>query len=218
MAFILFLATFAGMQQTIKDVIFDFGGVLTDFDQQACIHAFKRIGATSAVSYVQEHRTEDMFLVIETGRMSTHEFCDAIRRSSPGCLASDDEIEQAWNTLLKGIPVNRLRTVADIHGSFPTFLLSNISQMHWTKAQNHLLTADGHIAGYYFDNTFLSYEMGVMKPDTRIYTAVLNQTGMDAGRTLFVDDNEANCRAAQSLGIQAMHAVGDEWIGKLEWL
>ncbi|TAG69800.1 MAG: hypothetical protein EAZ26_06650 [Runella slithyformis] len=55
-----------------------------------------------------------------------------------------------------------------------------------------------------FEITFLSYEMGLMKPDPAIYLRVLEEGGMLASETLFLDDNADNIKSAQSLGIQTI--------------
>ena len=47
--------------QTIKNIIFDFGGVLVDLDRRKCIDAFVRIGAGAIAGYVDECRQEDLF-------------------------------------------------------------------------------------------------------------------------------------------------------------
>lgn len=47
--------------QEIKNIIFDFGGVLVNLDKHRCIEAFDKIGAHEIVRYVDECRQEDLF-------------------------------------------------------------------------------------------------------------------------------------------------------------
>lgn len=96
-----------GMQE-IKNIIFDFGGVLVDLDKQRCIEAFDKIGAHKIVKYVDECRQEDLFHDLEVGNTGIGDFCREVRRLSSGCKASDEEICNAWNSLLTGIPEQRL--------------------------------------------------------------------------------------------------------------
>ena len=56
-----------------------------------------------------------------------------------------------------------------------------------------------------FEKIFLSYEMGIMKPHPDIYQRVLEEAGIRAEETLFLDDNADNIRAASALGIQTIH-------------
>ena len=53
----------------------------------------------------------------------------------------------------------------------------------------------------YFDRIYLSYQMKMAKPEPEIFQAVLADAGLAPDETLFIDDAEANCRAAQALGI-----------------
>jgi putative hydrolase of the HAD superfamily len=52
---------------------------------------------------------------------------------------------------------------------------------------------------------FLSFEMKMAKPDTRIFEAMLNDANLVPEETLFIDDSAANCHAAASLGIGVHH-------------
>ena len=54
------------------------------------------------------------------------------------------------------------------------------------------------------DRAFVSYEMGLLKPDKKIYENVLAQLGAEAKEVLFVDDKPKNVEAAKSVGMKAI--------------
>jgi putative hydrolase of the HAD superfamily len=56
-----------------------------------------------------------------------------------------------------------------------------------------------------FDMIVLSSEVGVCKPDPRIFHYALAQLGVAASETVFVDDRERNVNGAKALGIHAIH-------------
>jgi putative hydrolase of the HAD superfamily len=56
-----------------------------------------------------------------------------------------------------------------------------------------------------FDVIVLSSEVGVCKPDLRIFHRALAQLGAAASETVFVDDRERNVKGAKALGIHAIH-------------
>ena len=68
------------MDKIIKNIIFDLGGVLVGLNPERCINAFREIGCGVLASYVEEHRTEDLFLETELGRIDEGEFCNEVRR------------------------------------------------------------------------------------------------------------------------------------------
>jgi putative hydrolase of the HAD superfamily len=66
-----------------------------------------------------------------------------------------------------------------------------------------------------FDAVIVSCEVGVAKPDPRIYQICLSQLGVDADRTLFVDDRLENLEAAAKLGIRTLHFGSEDAIEHL---
>jgi epoxide hydrolase-like predicted phosphatase len=56
----------------------------------------------------------------------------------------------------------------------------------------------------YFDIRVLSCEVGLRKPDARVYELTLRKLGIAPEQTFFTDDKEENLRAATELGIIAI--------------
>lgn len=196
----------------IKNIIFDFGCVLVDLDKHRCIDAFRRIGAGSIAGYVDECRQEDLFHDLEVGYSGISGFCAAVKRKSDGCNATDEDICDAWNALLTGIPAHRLEWLGELKKRYRLLLLSNTNPIHWHKATADYFTACGLTVDDYFEKTYLSYRMHLLKPDRRIFEEVLADARISASETLFIDDSPANCRAAEALGISVMNVNdGDEW-------
>jgi len=200
----------------MKNIIFDFGGVLVNLDKRRCIDALRKIGAESIAWYVDECRQEDLFHDLEVGRTSPAEFCDEVRRKAKGCTASDEDICGAWNALLTGIPERRIRKLMALKGEYRLFLLSNTNPIHWGKAVADYFPLDGFGVDDYFEKTYLSYKLHLLKPDSEIYLHVLLDAKIQPAETLFIDDSPVNCAAASELGITALCVRdGDEWIDKV---
>jgi len=53
----------------------------------------------------------------------------------------------------------------------------------------------------HFEGLILSYDVGALKPDLRIFQQALRKSGAPASDLLFVDDQEINVKAARTLGI-----------------
>jgi putative hydrolase of the HAD superfamily len=56
-----------------------------------------------------------------------------------------------------------------------------------------------------FDELIISAEVGIAKPDPRIYHLALERLGVAAGEAVFVDDFLENIDAAQALGLHTVH-------------
>lgn len=199
----------------IKNIIFDLGGVLVGLDGQRCIHAFEAIGAHEISAYVRDHRTEDLFFDAEVGNITQGEFCDEVRRIAR-CDAADRQIVDAWNALLTEIPDRKKQRLLELHDRYHLYLLSNTNVMHWNHCVDRLFRYGRWGIADYFDACFLSYEMHLCKPNEEIFRQTLQEAGIEAGETLFVDDLRANCEAAHALGIHVMNeTTGTDWLTKI---
>jgi glucose-1-phosphatase len=82
--------------------------------------------------------------------------------------------------------------------------LSNTNPLHW---EQHISTWP--LMGR-FTHRFLSFELGLLKPDGDIFDHVGAQVGVAAERILFLDDNDLNVEAARRAGWQATRVRGVE--------
>jgi putative hydrolase of the HAD superfamily len=56
-----------------------------------------------------------------------------------------------------------------------------------------------------FDDMIISAEVGLAKPDRRIYQLALDRLGVEAEQTIFIDDFDENIQGARELGIHGIH-------------
>lgn len=61
----------------------------------------------------------------------------------------------------------------------------------------------------FVDAHFVSYQMGVRKPQTQFFQHILNTLGVDVRSCCFVDDRKENCDAAASFGMSTHHVRGN---------
>lgn len=62
----------------------------------------------------------------------------------------------------------------------------------------------------YFEETFLSFKMGIVKPDLAAYRVAIDRFNVKPERIFFVDDNLINVEAAWKLGLKADCVKGFE--------
>ena len=81
-------------------------------------------------------------------------------------------------------------------------LLSNTNpyMMSWVRSTE--FDGHGHSIDYYMDACYLSYQLGVMKPDTEFFHRVLMTEKIMASETLFIDDGPRNVATASQMGIR----------------
>ena len=107
----------------IKNLIFDFGGVLVDLDKARCLQAFSQLGFTEADKMIDAYSQQGLFGQLEDGTISPEEFCAEVRRLTT-CQATDENIWQAWNSFFVGIPTWILEALIELKKHYPIYLLS----------------------------------------------------------------------------------------------
>lgn len=185
----------------IKNLLIDFGGVLIDLDRRRCLERFRQLGMPDVESLLNDYHQEGFFQLHEKGLISDADFRERIRQAI-GRPVADEAIDEAWNSFLDGIPAYKLDFLLELRTRYNVCLLSNTNAIHWNYACTHDFAQGGHRVEDYFDRIYLSYRMKMIKPDAEIFQAVLDDTRWTPQETLFIDDAEANCRTAQSLGIR----------------
>lgn len=211
----------------IKNVIFDLGGVLLNLDLQRCFDEFKTLGMDvdkvlkSSVSTYGTGATmcDGMAAVgvmdlYQVGKISTPDFFYEIQKQ----CAPETTVEQvmsAWNSWILDIPQYKLDLIKDLkRRGYNVYMLSNTNDAHWKKIEKDNFPEP---VSNYFDDIFLSQELGLAKPNEEIYHEVLRRISEGQGQEvkpeecLFFDDSCANCDMANSLGIKAIkYEIGSE--------
>ena len=180
---------------SIKNIIFDFGGVICNLDIRRSVEKFKAFGppkvAFSGDQKEQDRQFELLVSSYETGFITSQQFRDAIRNHylNP---PSDTAIDEAWNALLLG----------SIRKNYRIFLLSNSNEIHFLKYQEDFQQQYGYRDfDALFEKTYFSYRLHLKKPDPVIFTWVLKENKLDPAETLFIDDTLIHIEAARELGI-----------------
>lgn len=183
----------------IRNIVFDFGGVLVDLKPEACLEAFDRLGMERVREYLTPYGHKGPFGLLEEGKIDLPTFRDQLRALFQ-VKVSDEALDAAWAAFLLDIPVNKMRMVHALAKHYRVFLLSNTNAIHIQKLQQ--FETRGFPLSECFERLFLSYEMGLSKPGKGIFERMMQDADMIPEETLLVDDAPANCQTAASLGMQ----------------
>lgn len=196
----------------IHTIAFDMGGVVFEIDKQRAIRHFAEIGVVQAASLLDDFQQVGIFGELESGAITDEQF-----RASLSDIAGKpltwEQCQYGWLGYYKQLHQYSLDGLTDLRRrGYRLCLLSNTNpyMMSWTRSNEF----DGHGNGIdrYFDALYLSYEMGVMKPDRRIFEMVLEREGIAPGEMLFIDDSAHNTGVAAELGIHTLQpANGADW-------
>jgi putative hydrolase of the HAD superfamily len=97
-----------------------------------------------------------------------------------------------------------LELVQAVQEEVPAGFLSNMNSFQWNANYEAIALTQA------FTYRFLSFELGLVKPDAAIFDAVAAGLPVPRRQVLFLDDNAMNVEAAESSGFTARHVRGIE--------
>jgi glucose-1-phosphatase len=183
----------------ITTVLFDFGGVLINIDRQVCLAEFAKIGVFNVEKMVSNFTQSGLFLALENGDVSAAEFRTEIRNLSEKPI-SDKQIDYAWNSFLIDVPEYKLDMLFELRKKYRVLMLSNTNAIHFEQVAQREFSKKGLTINDYFDKCYLSYELGMAKPQEDIFNFVLLNENTNASQILFLDDGVQNIETAKRLG------------------
>ena len=200
----------------IKNIIFDFGGVLTTIDTSRAIEKFKALGLKDAENYLNSYKQTGIFFQLEDGAIDADTFVTELGKLC-GREISYDEALDAWMGFIVNVQVEFMEYLQTLRGKYRLGVLSNTNPFLQGWARSEKFTDEGKRLDDYFDELYLSYLMKCSKPGKEIYLKMLNDGNMLPHETLFVDDGAKNIEAAEAVGIRTLKAVnGEDWREELE--
>ena len=207
----------------IQNYFFDLGGVLMDLDVNRTLQAMVALMPEKNASGIGSFSANDFFGVGENtlmadyqdGTIGTDAFVEALQAyCRPDVTRA--ELLEAWNAMLLGITQKRIEALRQLRKQGKqVFILSNINEEHlrWTREHFDQI---GLRIGEDVCEAFFSNEMGMSKPNPRIFEEAIRRAGVNPAETLYIDDMRVNVDAGAQWGLHTLCAKGDEWIGKIE--
>ncbi len=191
---------------SVKNLIFDLGGVILDLSVEHTLKAFSSISGLENSVVKDRFFSSSGFETYEKGELTDAEFRDFLRKVYE-VQVSDQIIDQCWNAMLLGIPLEKLELLSRLKKTYQVYLLSNTNNIHLSYIQRTIMPTFGNDNNLddYFHRAYYSHLMKKRKPDAEIFEQVLNENGLQPNESLFLDDNETNIAGAKALGIKTLH-------------
>lgn len=200
----------------IKNLIFDLGGVIMTIDQNEALRRFKELGVADIERRLDPYTQTGIFGDVEEGKITADEFRAELSRIVGRTLSFDD-CRYGWLGYRKEVPQRNLDALKLLRGEgYRLILLSNTNpfMMSWALTKD-FDGGEGSLEDY-FDALYLSYRLGVMKPDARFFQAVIENERILPEESLFVDDGSRNVETARKLGFNTMcPRNGEDWTAAL---
>lgn len=187
--------------------IFDLGNVIVDIDFNRVLGSWSDFSRVPLATLKQSFTMGDAFHQHERGEISDEVFAEKLCHEMDLPL-SYEQFAHGWQAIFVGI---RPEVIAIMHKlreqGHRVVVLSNTNRLHTTFWPDEY--PDVKAAA---DKIYLSQEMGMRKPEARIYQAVLQAEGYPAADAVFFDDNADNIEGANQLGITSILVTGKQTI------
>ena len=194
------------IDKNINTIIFDFGGVLLNLNMNACLTAFANLGCNTIDKYLDHYKQNGLFLDFEEGKISTADFFVELQKIVSNNVSMQD-LEKAYLSFLGDIPQYKLDLILKLRKNYRVLMLSNINSFIYEYSQRVYFA---NKINDYFDKTYLSYKVGVCKPDKRIFDYMINDSNLEPKHCFFIDDGEKNIQTAKTLGFATYLAKPNE--------
>ncbi|MFA7272428.1 MAG: HAD family phosphatase [Crocinitomicaceae bacterium] len=192
----------------VKAILFDLGGVLINLDYQKTIAAFESLGINNFQEIYSQAQQNHLFDDLETGKISSFHFINRLLDLLPqGC--NPNQVVFAWNAMILDFPAHRLEFLQKLSQKYELYLLSNTNDLHMEKVRRELKKSSEMPLEHYFKTVFLSQEIKDRKPNASIFEHVSRTIGFPPEQILFVDDSIQHIESAQKLGYQVIHLTSE---------
>ncbi|MBE8715111.1 HAD family hydrolase [Sphingobacterium hungaricum] len=189
--------------QKIKNIILDYGNVIFMIDFPTVRQSFIALGITNVDDFFAHHGQDSLFDAFDRGEISIAAFRQGVRDKAHRQDLSDEQIDQAWNSLLIGVPEGKHELLLQLKEKYRLFLLSNNNALHYEFCMKHIQDTYGvPDNSVFFEKAYYSHLMGKRKPDPAIFQQVIDEQHIVPEETLFIDDSPQHLASAEAMGFQ----------------
>jgi putative hydrolase of the HAD superfamily len=192
------------MRHTIKNIVFDFGGILLDLDYSLSFDRLKELLSIDGDIPAHVQLILDEY---EMGYFGEGAFLHRLQRLTDD-IVTERALVDAWNAMLLSISTHKLDFVKSLHSDYNVYLLSNTNHTHLTYVRQKMLPVinidPASFEKDHFIKAYYSHEIKYRKPNHDIYEYVLADSQLIPSETIFIDDNADNVRGAQEVGLHAV--------------
>ncbi len=179
-------------------VVFDLGGVLIDWNPR---YLYRKLFADEPA--MERFLAEVCHSAWNEEQDRGRSFAAAVEEAAarhPDQRALIEAYHLRWDEMLAGPIPGSVQILEELkQAGHELHALTNWSVEKFPIARERYDFLD------HFENILVSGEVGLIKPDRRIFQLLLARIGRPAEDCIYIDDNAANAAAADALGFDAIH-------------
>ena len=181
----------------VKNIIFDFGGVLVDWNP---VYLYKNeFESVTDMNYFLENICTPEWNIQQDAGRSLAEATEILQKKHPEYKELIGYYYARWEEMLGGVIKDSERVLKMLKTKYPIYGLTNWSAETITIAYNKY-DFFSHLKGI-----VVSGDEKLIKPDPKLYQVLLDRYDLKANESLFIDDNIHNIETAQKMGFHTIH-------------
>lgn len=192
----------------MKLAIFDLGNVLFQIDFREALVFLTRKTEISPRILLQRIATGAEFEAFERGELSEARFFHWLAGQLDANIATEALIH-GWNTIFGPVIRPTCESIRKLSAHMPVVALTNTNTTH-QRVWQILYEKELGI----FRKIYVSSELGMRKPEKRIYRHVIEEWGVSPEETIFFDDRNENIKTAAEIGIATALVDSDAVVAK----
>ncbi|MDA5545270.1 glucose-1-phosphatase [Yersinia rochesterensis] len=182
--------------------IFDLGNVIVDIDFKRVLGVWSKLSSVPLATLSERFTMGEVFQQHERGEISDEDFARQLS-DEMGLSLSFEQFAEGWQAVFVALRPEVITIMQKLRAEgHRVVVLSNTNRLHcnyWPQHYPEVAAAADHL--------YLSQDLGMRKPEARIYQHILSAENIPAEQAVFFDDVEANIVAARIEGITGIHVT-----------
>ena len=181
----------------LQNIIFDFGGVLIDWNPK---YLYENVFDTEEeMNYFLENVCRYDWNVLQDAGRPVSEATMLLQEKHPEYSEQISYYYGRWEEMLGGTIDENVKLIKPLKKRYKLFGLTN-----WS-AETLPIAIDRYSIFKDLDSIVVSGDEKIVKPDPKIYEVLLSRYNLDAESSLFIDDNADNIETANKMGFKTVH-------------
>jgi 2-haloacid dehalogenase len=188
----------------IKNIVFDFGGVLIDWNPR---YFYKNVFRdNSEMEFFLKEICNSQWNMKTDAGLSFSEATKELQNQYPKYRSEIELYHMNWEKMISGEIIENTGLLEILKAKYRLFGLTN-----WS-AEAFPVAFEKYSFFKHFEGIVVSGQVRMVKPNKDIYELLLTRYGLKAEESLFIDDNAANIQTAKELSFLTIHVNGNQLV------
>ena len=194
---------------TIKTIIFDFGGVITNSPIEGFKLLEEKHGYDKGIitNINMNNPDNNAWAKSERGEIDINTFLEEFEKEALAIgqkINAKEILQQLYGSLRKNM-INKIKLLSTSK-KYKLICLTNVLKGVDIFTPKERVEAVKDVMSY-FDIIYESYKLNMRKPEARIYQYILKELNIEPQETVFLDDLGMNLKSARKLGINTIKVI-----------